>query len=80
MHSIACDAPPGRAVREIRARFVPSQERVGQAAGLHRNYVGAFESGEINPTLRILFKLAAGLALPLSEPFALFEQRRREAG
>ncbi len=42
----------GRAVREIRARFVLSQERVGLTAGLHRNYVGAIERGEINPTFQ----------------------------
>jgi transcriptional regulator with XRE-family HTH domain len=70
----------GRAVREARARRDLSQERLGLNCGLHRNYVGAIERGEINPTLRILFKLATGLTLPLSELFALYEQRHREAG
>jgi len=41
----------GRAVRETRARRGLSQEQLGFTAGLHRNYVGAIERGEINPTL-----------------------------
>ncbi len=70
----------GRAVREVRARFVLSQERVGQAAGLHRNYVGAIERGEINPTFKVLLKLSTGLTVPLSDVIRLYEERREEAG
>jgi transcriptional regulator with XRE-family HTH domain len=40
----------GRAVREARARRGLSQEELGFMAGLHRNYVGAIERGEINPS------------------------------
>lgn len=36
-------------------------------AGLHRNYIGAIERGEINPTFRVLLKLEGGLTTPLSE-------------
>jgi transcriptional regulator with XRE-family HTH domain len=68
----------GRAVREPRARRDLSQERLGLNSGLHRNYVGAIERGEINRTLKVLFKLATGLTLPLSDLFALFERRREE--
>jgi transcriptional regulator with XRE-family HTH domain len=70
----------GRAVREIRARFALSQERVGLAAGLHRNYVGAIERGEINPTFKVLLKLSSGLTVPLSDVIRLYEERREEAG
>jgi transcriptional regulator with XRE-family HTH domain len=70
----------GRAVREIRARFVLSQERVGQTAGLHRNYVGAIERGEINPTFKVLLKLSTGLTVPLSDVIRLYEERREEGG
>ena len=69
----------GRAVREIRARRGLSQERLGFEGGLHRNYVGAIERGEINPTFAVLMKVAAGLAIPLSELLALYELRRDEA-
>jgi transcriptional regulator with XRE-family HTH domain len=70
----------GRAVREIRARLVLSQERVGRTAGLHRNYVGAIERGEINPTFKVLLKLSTGLTVPLSDVIRLYEERREEAG
>ena len=68
----------GRAVREIRARRDLSRERLGLEGGLHRNYVGAIERGEINPTFTVLMKVAAGLAVPLSELFVLYERRRAE--
>ena len=51
----------------MRARRGLSQEELGFCARLHRNYVGAIERGEINPTFRVLLKLASGLDLPLSE-------------
>jgi transcriptional regulator with XRE-family HTH domain len=38
-----------------------SQEALGHAAGLHRNYVGAIERGELNPTIRTTLRLAVGL-------------------
>lgn len=68
----------GRAVRELRARRGLSQEELGFRSGLHRNYVGAIERGEINPTFRVLLKLERGLALPLSEIIELWERRAHE--
>ena len=69
----------GRAVRELRARRGLSQEELGFRAGLHRNYVGAIERGEINPTFRVLLKLERGLQLPLSEIIQLWERRATDA-
>jgi DNA-binding XRE family transcriptional regulator len=46
----------GRAVKETRARRGISQEELGYRATLHRNYVGAMERGELNPTLRTLLE------------------------
>jgi transcriptional regulator with XRE-family HTH domain len=54
-----------------------SQEGLGFAAGLHRNYVGALERGEINPTLRTMVRLVRGLGLPLSEIVAVYERHLR---
>ncbi|HEY4277834.1 MAG TPA: helix-turn-helix transcriptional regulator [Conexibacter sp.] len=68
----------GAAVREMRARRGLSQQELGSQAQLHRNYVGAIERGEINPTWRILRKLANGLDVSLSELVALFEIRNSE--
>lgn len=67
----------GAAVRELRARRGLSQERLGECGGLHRNYVGAIERGEINPTLRVLLKLCHGLAIPLAELVDVYERQRR---
>ncbi|HZV75261.1 MAG TPA: helix-turn-helix transcriptional regulator [Conexibacter sp.] len=63
----------GRAVRILRATRALSQEELGARADLHRNYIGAIERGEINPTFRVLLKLERGLATPLSELIAKYE-------
>jgi transcriptional regulator with XRE-family HTH domain len=68
----------GGAVRETRARRGLSQEALGARSRLHRNYVGAIERGEINPTLRVLYKLAHGLQLPAWEILKLADQRHAE--
>jgi DNA-binding XRE family transcriptional regulator len=68
----------GAAVREVRARRGLSQEELGFAGGLHRNYVGGIERGELNITFRILLKVARGLNVPLSELVGLYERNRRE--
>jgi transcriptional regulator with XRE-family HTH domain len=65
----------GRAVREIRARRGWSQEFLGFAAGLHRNYVGSIERGGVNPTLRTLLALTDGLMVPMSELVAVYERQ-----
>jgi transcriptional regulator with XRE-family HTH domain len=51
---------------------------LGERAGLHRNYVGAIERGEINPTFRIMLELTRGLDVPLSTLIGHFESLRRE--
>lgn len=68
----------GAAVREVRARRGLSQEELGFAGGLHRNYVGGIERGELNITFRILLKVARGLNVPLSELVGLYERNRTE--
>ena len=68
----------GRTIRELRARRGLSQEMLGLHSGLHRNYIGAVERGETNPTLRTMLRLERGLNFPLSEIVGLFEQRRDE--
>jgi len=68
----------GRAVRFLRAKGGWSQEEFGFRSGLHRNYVGAIERGEINPTYRVLLKLGRGLSMPPSELLAEAETLWRE--
>jgi transcriptional regulator with XRE-family HTH domain len=71
----------GLTVRQLRAVGGFTQETLGFAAGLHRNYVGAIERGEIKPTLRVLCKAAYGLRVPLSDLLVIAErlgaERRR---
>jgi transcriptional regulator with XRE-family HTH domain len=69
----------GRAVREARARRGFSQEQMGFRTTLHRNYVGALERGELNPTFRSLLHLTRGLDLKLSELMWLYERHLWEA-
>jgi DNA-binding XRE family transcriptional regulator len=42
----------GFAIRILRHRRAVSQEQLGFDCDLHRNYIGAIERGEINPTFR----------------------------
>ena len=67
----------GRAVRVARAQRGLSQEGLGLDADIHRNYVGAIERGELNPTYAVLLRVARGLASPLSELVALAEKIER---
>nr|WP_183339836.1 helix-turn-helix transcriptional regulator [Conexibacter arvalis] len=69
----------GGAVRVLRARHGFSQESFGFAAGLHRNYVGAVERGEVSPTLPTLQRIADGFSIPASELLALAERLTKEA-
>jgi transcriptional regulator with XRE-family HTH domain len=63
----------GLAVRRLRRRLDLSQEAFGLQIGLHRNYVGAVERGEVNPTFRTLLRVAAGLRVNVSTLFKVYE-------
>jgi transcriptional regulator with XRE-family HTH domain len=64
----------GRAVRQLRDELGLSQEALGQKTGLHRNYIGGVERGELNPSLTNISKLARGLKCDPSELLALAEE------
>lgn len=61
----------GIRVRELRLQREWSQERLAELSGLHRNYVGGIERGEINLSLENVFALADGLKV---EAVTLFEE------
>lgn len=67
----------GMAVRQLRSERGLSQERLGQTSGLHRNYVGGVERGELNPSLASILKLAVALGVEASELVGLSEQLGR---
>jgi transcriptional regulator with XRE-family HTH domain len=59
----------GRNVRRIRVAQAVSQERLAFDSGVDRSYLGGLERGEENPTVDVLDRLAATLAVPLKEFF-----------
>ena len=59
----------GRRVRELRHAKKWSQERLAEQADLDRSYVAGIEVGGRNPSLKALDRLAAALAVRLSELF-----------
>jgi transcriptional regulator with XRE-family HTH domain len=63
----------GRAVRELREKQQLSQEQLGYKSGLHRNYIGGVERGELNPSLASIWKLAQALDVKPSELLAIAE-------
>lgn len=64
----------GAAVRQLRERDELSQEELGYKTGLHRNYIGGVERGELNASLASIIKLAGGLGVQPSELVALGEK------
>jgi transcriptional regulator with XRE-family HTH domain len=57
----------GEAIRRRRERADLSQEQLGQAAGITRNYVGMVERGENAPTVVVLHQLAKALGTTMAE-------------
>ena len=58
-------------VRRLRVERDVSQERLAFDSGVDRSYLGGVERGEENPTVDILDRLAATLAVPVAELFAV---------
>ena len=53
----------GRCIAALRKKRGLSQERLADAAGLHRNFVSLMERGEQQPTLSTIFALANALEI-----------------
>jgi transcriptional regulator with XRE-family HTH domain len=60
----------GKVLRVVRKEVGLTQEELGHAAGLDRTFVSMLERGERQPTVRVLFKLAAALKV---QPVRLIE-------
>ena len=69
----------GNALRELRVQRGLSQEELAYRAGLHRNYVGACERGEINLSFRVLLQFTVGLRVELSEIVHHYERLERNS-
>lgn len=56
----------GRIIKYERVKKGFSQERLAEAARMHRNNLGAVERGEQNVSIHNLLRIAEALRLPLS--------------
>lgn len=60
----------GKVLRVVRKEVGMTQEELGHAAEIDRTFVSLIERGERQPTVRVLFRLAAALKL---EPVRLIQ-------
>ena len=57
----------GRRIRVLRAGRGWSQDVLAEIAGVHRNYIGRVERGEVNLSLAQLAKIARALEVSVGE-------------
>lgn len=61
-------------VRELRARDMLSQTKLGKIIGVTRQTIGLIEKGDYQPSITLGLKLAKEFKLPLEEIFWLEER------
>lgn len=64
----------GKVLRKLRREVGLSQEELGFAAGLQRNFVSLLELGRKQPTITTMLKLAKPLGRRFSEIALLIEE------
>jgi transcriptional regulator with XRE-family HTH domain len=69
--------PFGAALRRVRLAAGLSQEKLGLEAGVQRNFISLIETGQNQPTLATIVKLARALGLKASELVAEAERPAR---
>ena len=67
----------GKAVRRLRLAAGFTQEKLGQEAGIQRNFVSSIELGQKLPSLVTIFKLASALRVAPAKLLDLTEQELR---
>ncbi|HEY4280095.1 MAG TPA: helix-turn-helix transcriptional regulator [Conexibacter sp.] len=65
----------GRTVREQRGRAGISLVELSDFTRVDEGYLAAVERGDVEPTLRTMSRIAAGLEMPLSELVARWERQ-----
>lgn len=63
----------GFAIRSRRERNGQTRQALAQLSSVSRNYLGALERGEANPSFETLNRLCVGLSIPLSELVIAYE-------
>lgn len=64
----------GIAIRHVRSERRLSQEQLGLATSVHRNYIGGIERGERSPSVATAATLAEALGMPLWELLRVGEE------
>ena len=72
------DLPFGAALRRLRRAAKMSQEQLGMAAGVQRNFISLIETGQNQPTITTISRLARALDMRASELVAEAEQEPRK--
>jgi putative transcriptional regulator len=67
--------PLANNLREIRARFRITQERLAKEISVSRQTIIAIESGEYNPSVTLALNIAAYFKLNLEEIFYLGDEK-----
>jgi transcriptional regulator with XRE-family HTH domain len=67
----------GRALRRLRRAAGLSQEQLGLEADVQRNFISLIETGQNQPTITTVFKLAQALGVRASDLIAEAEQEMR---
>jgi transcriptional regulator with XRE-family HTH domain len=67
----------GDAVRRLRKRTEPSQEKFAARAGISRTYMSEIERGITNVSLDTIGRISTGLGMSLSELFHEVDAERR---
>jgi transcriptional regulator with XRE-family HTH domain len=70
----------GKVLRTVRKEVGLTQEQLAHDAEIDRTFVSLIERGERQPTVRVLFKLAAALRVPASQLIVLTEHQVARAG
>lgn len=71
---ITSQAAFGLALRTLRLDAEMSQEQLGLESGVQRNFISLIETGQNQPTISTVFKLAAALDVRPSKLVALAEK------
>ena len=64
----------GRALRSLRLAVGLSQEQLGLESGVQRNFISLIETGQYQPTIGTIFKLAYALNIKPSKLLAEAEK------
>lgn len=68
------ELPFGAALRRVRLKAGMSQERLGLEAGVQRNFISLIETGQNQPTIGTISKLAHALGMKASQLVAEAER------